>query len=277
VGVDELDKIDDDEQAVQLLNDTKALFGVDDCYFVFSVSLSAVAKFEQRGLPFQDAFESALDEVIRVEPLGVRESLELLQRRLIGIPDRWVIVCHVLAGGLPRDIIRLARKLLSYSQIDGCGPERRLIYGEVAVKVRALETRHEILNEAPGERIRFLRALTDGPMSEDKWVREISSRMTGNPDCLSTADDFSRTLVLAAWATTLASVVSGHLRLTELNELHLTWADRLSRARLLLTYDISGALSLVNLVRATMGLQEFPAIASGVKNDIEVVSARSAG
>ena len=111
VAIDELDKMPSDDAAVEFLNQVKVLFGVRNCSFVVSVSESAWARFEQRGLPFRDAFDSSLDEVISVAVLRPAESRDLLRRRSSSITDLQCLFCHCLSGGVPRDLLRYARLL----------------------------------------------------------------------------------------------------------------------------------------------------------------------
>jgi hypothetical protein len=112
VGVDELDKIGSAEQAEQFLNEIKGIFGIPHVYFMVSVSDDALTSFERRGLPLRDAFDSSFDEIIHVGSLAYAESRRLLYRRVIGLTEPYVALCHCLAGGLPRDLIRAARMVV---------------------------------------------------------------------------------------------------------------------------------------------------------------------
>ena len=109
IGVDELDKIGSAEQAEQFLNEIKGIFGIPHVYFMVSVSDDALTAFERRGLPLRDAFDSSFDEILDVGPLSYTESRRLLYRRVIGLSEPYVALCHCLAGGLARDLIRAAR------------------------------------------------------------------------------------------------------------------------------------------------------------------------
>jgi hypothetical protein len=111
IGVDELDKIGTAEQAEHFLNEVKGIFGIPHLYFMVAVSDDALNAFERRGLPLRDAFDSSFDEIIRVEPLTYYESRRLLYRRVIGLTEPYVALCHCLAGGLARDVIRAARQV----------------------------------------------------------------------------------------------------------------------------------------------------------------------
>ena len=111
IGVDELDKIGSAEQAEHFLNEVKGIFGIPHLYFMVSVSDDALNAFERRGLPLRDAFDSSFDEILRVEPLSYYESRRLLYRRVIGLTEPYVALCHCLGGGLARDVIRAARQV----------------------------------------------------------------------------------------------------------------------------------------------------------------------
>jgi hypothetical protein len=111
LAVDELDKVDSDVKAGQFLNDLKGIFYVPECFYLVSVSEEALSNFELRGLPFRDAFDSAFDEVAHFRYLVYPESRLLLERRVVGLPAAYLCLCHCVAGGLPRDLIRVAREL----------------------------------------------------------------------------------------------------------------------------------------------------------------------
>lgn len=114
IGIDELDKIDSTQGAQRFVNEVKALFGVEGCNFVVSVSEDAMAAFERRGIPLRDAFDSAFDDIVRIDHLGAADSLRLLQERVSGVPDSFLYLCHCLTGGLPRDLLRTTRRLVAY-------------------------------------------------------------------------------------------------------------------------------------------------------------------
>jgi hypothetical protein len=114
IGIDELDKIESADGAQQFVNEIKAMFNAPGCHFVVSVSVSeeALAGFEGHGVRLRDAFDSAFDEIVRLDHLDVTESTRLLQRRVIGLPVPFLLLCHCLTGGLPRDLIRVARRMV---------------------------------------------------------------------------------------------------------------------------------------------------------------------
>jgi len=116
VGIDELDKIDSDEQVQEFINEIKGVFGQPSCFFLVSLSEDAMSQFERRGMPLRDAFDSAFDAVIYANYLNFSQTSVLLDRRVIGRPMPFFALCHCLAGGLAREVIRLFRLLLELRQ-----------------------------------------------------------------------------------------------------------------------------------------------------------------
>src|ERR1700677_42052 len=112
IGIDELDKIGSPEKAEQFLNEIKGIFGLPHVYFLVSVSDDALNAFERRGLPLRNAFDSSFDEIMYIGPLSYDESRRLLYRRVIGLSEPFVALCHCLGGGLARDVIRAARQVV---------------------------------------------------------------------------------------------------------------------------------------------------------------------
>jgi hypothetical protein len=143
IGIDEMDKIESGELADRFLNDLKAVFGLENCFWLVSVSQSAMSSFERRGLPFRDAFDSSFDVIVDVDYLNLAASKLLLQRRAIGMPVPFLCLCHCLSGGLPRDLIRVARDLLELSQAPKASTKltdltRALVANELDRKRRAV-------------------------------------------------------------------------------------------------------------------------------------------
>jgi energy-coupling factor transporter ATP-binding protein EcfA2 len=117
IGIDELDKIGGPENVERFLNEIKGIFGIPHLYFMVSVSDDALTAFERRGLPLRDAFDSSFDEIIHVGPLSYAESRRLLYRRVIGLSEPYIALCHCLSGGLARDLIRAARQVVSVGEM----------------------------------------------------------------------------------------------------------------------------------------------------------------
>ena len=113
IGIDEIDKMPPDE-AEKFINQVKALFGTENCLTLVSVSDDALTNFEQRAFSVRDAFDTAFDDIVRVEPLDHSAVHELLTRRVSGVPDTYVALCYVLSGGLPRECLRVARTMVRF-------------------------------------------------------------------------------------------------------------------------------------------------------------------
>lgn len=110
IAVDELDRIG--EQAREFLGELKAVFGVPNCFFLVSVADDLATGFTGRHLPAADTLEGAFDDLVRMNFLSWRESRDLLQRRVIGLSTPFALLCHVLSGGVARELIRTTRRLL---------------------------------------------------------------------------------------------------------------------------------------------------------------------
>jgi hypothetical protein len=154
IVIDELDKLESGEKADRFLNELKAVFGVPGTYFLVSVSEDAMSRFERRGLSFRDVFDSTFDEIVRVRPLSLGESQTLLGKRVVGLPLIYSALCHVMSGGLPRDLIRTARRLVEIHERDDEPDElemltRTLLADELQSKTEAM--RYAARADAPVE------------------------------------------------------------------------------------------------------------------------------
>ncbi len=142
IGIDELDKIGSDEKAEAFMNDIKAIFGLDGCFYLISVSENAMSNFERRGLPFRDVFDSSFDAIIYVDYLDFLGARRLLGRRVVGLPIPFAALCFCESGGLARDLIRACRSVVELAktttgdrQLASLADE--LVYADVKLKVRA--------------------------------------------------------------------------------------------------------------------------------------------
>jgi hypothetical protein len=142
IGIDELDKMESDETAHQFLNEIKGVFGTPGCFFLVSVSEEAMSNFDRRGARLRDVFDSSFDEILHVTPLRFQESRDLIRQRVIGMPVPYLALCHVLSGGLPRDLIRVARAVVAAKPDARPGRmadiTRTLIEREREARVRAI-------------------------------------------------------------------------------------------------------------------------------------------
>lgn len=118
IGIDELDRIEPAASARTFLNELKAVFDVPNCLFVLSVSDEALRDSELAPVGRRDAFDSAIDEVVRVEPLDQTRAELLLGRRVTRLPVPFTALFYCLSGGMPRDLLRTARAGIAYVSPD---------------------------------------------------------------------------------------------------------------------------------------------------------------
>ena len=115
IGIDELDKLEPDE-ARSCLRELKAILGFPNTHFVISISENAISDFGRRGLPIRDAFGSFLDEVIWIQEMDAEQSIELLSScGKYDFPPAFGALCYCLSGGLPRELLRTARRLVRHN------------------------------------------------------------------------------------------------------------------------------------------------------------------
>ena len=139
IGIDEFDKMESEDDARRFLNEVKSVFGMPDCFYLVSVSEDAMSSFERRGLPFRDVFDSSFDDIRRVDYLNFDTSIALLRRRVVGMPTNFEALAYVLSGGLPRDLIRVARDMIWIGGKEGRFPEvaGKLVSQDVSAKRHA--------------------------------------------------------------------------------------------------------------------------------------------
>lgn len=113
IAIDELDKVADAAQVINTINGLKDLFHIRGTHFVVSVSEDALRSFATRGIPVRDTFDSAFDTVIEIPHLTAEESCRLLQARVGIFPNATALFCHAWSGGVPRDLIRVARSCVA--------------------------------------------------------------------------------------------------------------------------------------------------------------------
>lgn len=116
VGIDEIDRIGSLEHAEKFVGEIKAIFGVEKCFFLVAVAEDVGSVFAQRATAGRSILENAFDDIILVDPLDFEETRDLLLKRVPGFTDSFVYLVHALSGGLPRELIRIARRLVDVNQ-----------------------------------------------------------------------------------------------------------------------------------------------------------------
>jgi len=187
IGIDELDKLESGVKAERFLNDIKGIFGIRECYFLVSVSEDAAASFDRRGLPFRDVFDTCFDSVITVSYLNHAAAKQLLYGRVIGWPMPFIALCHVLSGGLARDLVRIARTVIR-------GPQPEVLLAETAQRLCMEEARAR----THGLQHQLIRSVGDGPSDE---LLGLLAEMPNEPNDTADALTFmNRSKRLESWA-----------------------------------------------------------------------------
>ena len=250
IGIDELDKMESDEAARKFLNDVKGVFGVRNCYFLVSVSEEAMSTFERRGLPFRDVFDSSFDAIQTVGYLTLEESRAVLESRVIGLPIPFQCLCHALAGGLPRDLIRVTRELVQQS-----GPESTI--ADLSLSLIGNEHRRKVAAAIAAARgaawphrdwiVAWLNRQQRGQVSPGglrDWVRELEEKrdfLTAEQESEAGRECRDAALQIACFDYFAATVI----------ELFgLAGIDRILRRATVATLDPDGALPVETLAVA---------------------------
>jgi hypothetical protein len=116
IGIDEIDRIGSLDHAERFIGEIKAIFGVERCFFVVAVAEDVGSIFAQRATVGRSILENAFDDIMVVYPLDFTETRELLLKRVPGFTDSFVYLVHALSGGLPRELIRVTRRLVEINQ-----------------------------------------------------------------------------------------------------------------------------------------------------------------
>jgi len=112
IGIDEIDRIGSLDHAERFIGEIKAIFGIERCFFLVAVAEDVGSLFARRATAGRSILESAFDEVITVDPLKLDEARDLLLKRVPGFTDAFVYLVFALSGGLPRELIRVTRRLV---------------------------------------------------------------------------------------------------------------------------------------------------------------------
>jgi Cdc6-like AAA superfamily ATPase len=194
ICIDELDKLESDDLVFRFMNEVKALFGIDKCFYLVSVSDAAISDFERRGLNFSNAFDSALDTMIRVPYFGPEECRSLIDKRIIGLPQSFLCVLEAFSGGLPRDLIRVARELdaaISVLSSKLAQPDlgrivQRMVQKDVAAKLFAIRNAVRTVGIEP--------ATTDFLGIAQRLEIELDSSDVNSAALLRTCEEFCKRL-----------------------------------------------------------------------------------
>lgn len=150
IAIDELDKMDDPDKVRSLLRDIKGVFEVPGVHFLVSVSEEAARNLNLGALTGRSEFNSSFYTVIELPPISPDACADLLFHRS-QVPRDLGRVLGVLAGGNPREVLRLAEFVAQSPSATGAADERRgydIPAGEAVIatlKEEALSLRREIV------------------------------------------------------------------------------------------------------------------------------------
>jgi len=116
IGIDELDKMESEQDAKNSLDEIKSIFGLQRCFFLISFSENAIYNFERRGMPFRDVFDSSFDNITHIGNFKLKDTINLLQRRVIGKPLPLFYLTRCISRGTPRYVIRIFREIIRISR-----------------------------------------------------------------------------------------------------------------------------------------------------------------
>ncbi|CCH35600.1 hypothetical protein ABZ816_13445 [Actinosynnema sp. NPDC047251] len=112
IAVDELDRIGTGEPARRFLAELKAVFDVPGCHYLVSVSTEAQLGSYRSGIGPLSVFDGSFDEVVRVGHLDLDHAKKLVRRYVVGLPEQYLALAHVLSGGLARQLFRATRAIV---------------------------------------------------------------------------------------------------------------------------------------------------------------------
>jgi hypothetical protein len=192
IGIDEMDRIEDAQNANRFLSELSSVFGTSHSVYLISVSPDTLAAGGQRMIPLKTASSGIFDDMVWVEPFDLPTAGTLLDRRVIGLPTAFIALCYVLSGGLPRDLLRIARTLFTVKSA-GCNElglvdvAGNVIIGELrALRHRAMAQATSLENPATPDLL--------GLLSADDWPMDHTenSGHSGSIDIKAIMDGFSQ-------------------------------------------------------------------------------------
>jgi hypothetical protein len=278
ICIDEVDRISTAEAAEKFINDIKAIFGIPYCVYLVTVSEEALAGFERRVVRLRPALDSAFDEVLRLDIFTLSQSLELLRQHVAGFPDIFISLCHCLAGGIPRDLVREARALLDKTR--EASPETGVRKREKAnantpnlKPLAAATVTRSVMTLKRGLVTRTAIAEKEAEQWQNPLPLLISEAWPGDPGdemfehlttLYASGQDDHASLELCAAVFFYATVYDVFTQKTEdmANDVQdakskgTTMADRLAGVRGLLALNATIAIEALNSVRRTLGLRE---------------------
>ncbi|MGP3960236.1 P-loop NTPase fold protein [Nonomuraea sp. 3N208] len=220
IAIDELDLIMPVSSARDFLNELKVVFDVPHCLFVLSVSDEALKEADLSATGRRDAFDSAIDEVVRVEPLDYRTAVRLLNTRVIGLPEPFAALFYCLSGGMPRELLRTARAAVALVTPDGSRPLAEISAALVERELARIANSAGSGAAAPEELLQFFRA---DLVSEQGGLRELGDRIAEHAAMLPDGARLGMTLANRAYFLDTVSAIFS----ATLSKEQVIWASQL--------------------------------------------------
>ncbi len=151
IAIDELDKMAEADKVRALLRDIKGIFEVPHVHFLVSVSDEAARRLSIGALAGRNEFNSSFYTVIEAQPTTPEALADLLERRTEAcVPRDVALVLAVLAGGNPREVLRLAEFAATVTSAAEAATE--------ALEDEALTLRREVVTAQDVEGFPMLKA-----------------------------------------------------------------------------------------------------------------------
>jgi hypothetical protein len=175
IAIDELDKMADPNGVRTLLRDIKGIFEVPGVRFLVSVSDEAARNLSLGALAERNEFNSSFYTVVQAQRATPDQCAELLESRG-QVPREVALALAVLAGGNPREVVRLAELIgpvttVREAAMKVLGDEALTLRSEVvtALNVEGLEP----VGREP--RVEVFRSLPDEAFNDPAEFDELCS------------------------------------------------------------------------------------------------------
>ena len=194
IAIDELDKMESANAVAALLRDTKGIFDVPGVHYFVSISDEAARYLNLGAIQQRNEFNSSFYQVFELAGFTPKQSIDMLKRRGVELDEDIASRLCILAGGVPREIVRLADLALSSdadeNRVTSPKLEITLLKQETLALQLEIENSSNALEQADGR-------VTD----EDKVESRLLARLTSDPERLTTTDLLSPRLWSPPWAS----------------------------------------------------------------------------
>jgi KAP family P-loop domain len=140
IAIDELDKIDDPENALRILRDVKGIFEITNVYFLVSVGEEAASALRLGSLRNggRNEFSIYFYTVLELPPLSPSQTMDMLKRRQMEVSEPRARLLALLGAGNCREVVRLAEDPPTAARSLPQGDENVLVLGTLEAEAGAL-------------------------------------------------------------------------------------------------------------------------------------------